>query len=554
MRWLLLFTLLLSADAAEPGYADPATCRPCHAKIFESYKKTAMGRSFAKVDAVPPLTEFRHQPSERFYSVVDRAGTPYLRRVQAGGANVIEKRMDYAIGSGNHSKTYLTLGDDGRFLELPLSWYAEGGGAWSMSPGYDRPDHSDFRREVPGSCLFCHNGYPSQANHGIASGIDCQRCHGPGEAHASGKGGMVNPAKLSLDRQLEVCLQCHLESASRSLPDSIRRFDRTPFSYRPGQPLGDYMLYFDFIKPASDDRITVNNSAYGLMRSQCFLRSAGKLRCTTCHNPHETKTGAEAERQYTQACRGCHQTQHQSSTRDCAGCHMQKRRTEDAVHVVMTDHFIRRHPLDRDLTAPLTERHDRMSGPVRLLYPRSLPDTPDTQLYMAVAQANAPALEAAIAAAQPKHAEPYIALAEAYRKSGQPRKSIAAFERAVELGPNDARPYAGLADLLLGWGEVQRAIAILEPAPARMPEDSSLLNGLSVLYSRQQRFGDALGLLSKAVRVHPDDPLSWLNLGVCLEATGDRRGAEAAYRQAIVLQPDFARARQYLSRISKDKF
>ena len=93
-----------------------------------------------------------------------------------------------------------------------------------------------------------------------------------------------------------------------------------------------------------------------------------------------------------------------------------------------------------------------------------------------------------------------------------------------------------------------------ETALKSMPEDASLLNSLSVLYSRRERFREALGLLSKAVRIAPDDPVSWLNLGVCLEATGDKKGAEAAYRQAIVLQPEFARARQYLGRISKDQF
>ena len=38
-------------------------------------------------------------------------------------------------------------------------------------------------------------------------------------------------------------------------------------------------------------------------------------------------------------------------------CHMPKRRTEDVVHVVMTDHFIERRPPDRDLLANLAERH-----------------------------------------------------------------------------------------------------------------------------------------------------------------------------------------------------
>jgi len=73
-----------------------------------------------------------------------------------------------------------------------------------------------------------------------------------------------------------------------------------------------------------------------------------------------------------------------------------------------------------------------------------------------------------------------------------------------------------------------------------------------VLYARQQRFRESLNLLSKAVRLNPDEPLTWLNLGVALEAKGDRKGAGAAYGQAVTLQPDFALARKYLDRVSKN--
>ena len=536
----LILAATLTAHAAELGYVDPATCRPCHSRIVESYRQTGMGRSFGKAGTLPPLPEFYHQPSGRYYSLVERSGEKYLRRFQAGGANVIEKRIDYAIGSGNHSRTFLHRDARGRLIELPVSWYSERGGYWAMSPGYDRPDHSDFRREVSDSCLFCHNGYPSEANGGLASGIDCQRCHGPGEDHLKSRGHMVNPAKLSSERQMDICLQCHLESASRTLPDSIRRSGRGPFSYRPGAPLGDSILYFDFIKPASGERITVNNSAYGLMKSQCFLRSAGKLKCTTCHDPHAAGPVNE-----TLVCRSCHRAAHEASTRDCAGCHMQKRRTEDAIHVVMTDHFIRRRPLPGDLLAQLQERHDRLSGPVKLLYPER---APDIALYLAMAEASAPALERAFAAAQSTHAEPYFALGEAYRKAGRVEDAIRAYRQAIDRDANDPRSYAALSALLLNRGEPAKAIALLEPALLRLPDDTSLLNSLAVIYARMQRFDDALRLLSKATRVNPDEPLSWLNLGVSLEAKGDRKGAEAAYRQALVLQPDFARAREYLLR------
>ena len=122
--------------------------------------------------------------------------------MEPGSANVIEKRIDYVIGSGNHSRTFIYRNERDKLIELPVSWYSENGGYWAMSPGYDRSDHSDFRREVSDSCLFCHNGYPSESNGGLAMGIDCQRCHGPGEAHAKGKGRIVNPAKLPSDRQI----------------------------------------------------------------------------------------------------------------------------------------------------------------------------------------------------------------------------------------------------------------------------------------------------------------------------------------------------------------
>jgi predicted CXXCH cytochrome family protein len=554
VRWALLLATL-GLRAAEPGYVDPASCRPCHAKIFESYQRTGMGRSFGKADHVPALDRFFHEASLRYYSVVKHEAAYFVRRFEAGGANLLEKRIDYVVGSGNHSQSFLHRNEIGSLVELPISWYSERGGYWAMSPGYDRPDHSDFRRDVPDSCLFCHNGYPSTANGGLALGIDCQRCHGPGEAHVKNQGPIVNPAKLARDRQMDVCIECHLESASRTLPDSIRRFGRTAFSYRPGEPLSGYMIYFDFARPASDDRITVNNSAHGLRRSRCFLRGGGRVTCTTCHDPHQALTGAEAEARYTRICRDCHATEHDAAIRNCTGCHMQKRRTEDAVHVVMTDHFIRRQPLEGDLLAPVAERHDRHTGAVQLLYPESLPDNPESRLYLALAQVSAPAnlredaakLEQAIVAAQPAHSEPYFALAEANRKLNRRAAAIGAYQKAIELGFADARAFVATAELLLETGEVDRAIAIIERALPTFPRDTSLLNTLAVLYGRKQRFEDALRLLSNALHINPDEPLSWLNLGVCRQAKGDQKGAEAAYRKALLLQPDFGRAREYLS-------
>src|SRR6185369_7264485 len=143
-------------------------------------------------------------------------------------------------------------------------------------------------------------------------------------------------------------------------------------------------------------------------------------------------------------------------------------------------------------------------------------------LYLAMADASAPALERAIAAARPAQAEPYFALGEAYRKSGQVEQAIRAYRQAIGRAPNDSRSYGAASTLLLNRGEPEKAIALLEPALSRLPGDTSLLNGLAVLYARMERYDDALRLLSRATQVNPDEPLTWLNLGVSLEAKGDR--------------------------------
>ncbi|HEU0122605.1 MAG TPA: tetratricopeptide repeat protein [Bryobacteraceae bacterium] len=537
MRWGVLLGAL-TLGAAEPGYLDPATCTPCHAEIAASYAKTGMGRSFGRANDVPALTQFDHAASRQRFRVAARSGEWFLERQPFGD----ERRMDYAIGSGNHSRTFVYRNDAGLLMELPVSWYAEGGGKWRMSPGYDRADHSGFQREAGDACLFCHNGYPSAANGGLAQGIDCQRCHGPGEQHVRERGPIVNPAKLSRERRLDVCLQCHMESASRTLPEAVRRPGRGVFSYRPGEPLGDYMTFYAFTEGGGEDRMTVNGAGYGLLQSACFQRSA--MDCVTCHNPHKRQAGDAAH--FTQVCRSCHSNTHEPARDKCIDCHMPKRRTEDAVHVVMTDHRIRRTLPAGDPLAMLPERHDRRSGPVRLLYPATLPDNAETRLWRAMAWGDGKALAAAVAEARPKAAEPYFALGEAMRKEGRKKEAVEAYRRA-----GDAGALALAAELLLTWGNTAGAAALLEPAVRRQPDDTRLLNSLAVAYVARMQVREAMALLTRAVTLRAEEPISWLNLGVCREAGGDKAGAAAAYRTALRLQPELARARQFLERVTR---
>ncbi len=589
----------LQIAGSDAGYVSSDLCAECHREIWDTYRRTGMGRSFARIGEAAALEDYEgkntyyHKASDRYYTMSRKDGKFFQRRHQIGfdgkEANVVEKEINFVLGSGNHSRSYLHQGPDGRLSELPVGWYAENKGYWAMNPGYDRPDQEDFRRQITYQCMFCHNGYP-QIEEGadaagtapvfrgsVPSGIDCQRCHGPGRAHIqamqTGKtpeGTIVNPARLSRERQLELCMQCHLETTSFRLPSAITRYTRGIFSYRPGEPLADYVLHFDQApKSGHDDKFEIAHAAYRLRQSACFQKSNPSMLCTTCHNPHDIPRGEEAARHYTAVCLRCHAdvvqklvaSHRHTASQDCTGCHMPKRRTDDVVHVVMTDHYIQRRKPARDLLAPLAEKietnDNSYRGPVDLYYPPTLQDGAQQELYLAVAQVRQGAnltegtarLEAAIQKYHPAEGEFYFELAEAYRKSGKPEKAIDMFEQTIRRKPDFWPAVQGLGATLARSGRLPQAKETLLKASAMMPENAAVLNDLGLVYIGTGETREAVDVLQKASRIDPDYPDTFNNLGGALLRLGDRAGAEASYRTAIQAQPDFAEAHRNLANL-----
>jgi predicted CXXCH cytochrome family protein len=456
------------------------------------------------------------------------------------------------MGSGARALSYLHQTPEGRLIELPVSWYSQEQ-RWAMAPGFDRAKHPGFTRTVNHKCMFCHNAYPSvspeRARQGwdhdvqfpkqLPAGIDCQRCHGPGGQHVRAaaaaestervRSAIVNPARLTSERQLDVCMQCHLETTTFRLPESYRRFGRGFYSYRPGEALSEYIVHFDHAPGTGhDDKFEIVSAAYRLRQSLCFIKGEGKLTCTTCHNPHKSVSPAMRVSDYRARCFQCHSSkdaeQHRLVTSDfsrsdCVSCHMPKRRTEDVVHVVMTDHQIQRRIPARDLLAPLHEKTDdeqTYRGEVVLYYPKTGVEEALRQIYLGIAQVKEKAnlkmgvemLKQGLLQAKVQAPEPYFELAEAQLALREKAAAERSYLQTLELDPAFVQAENNLGNLLAESGRTHEAI---------------------------EHYRRALKLDARFADVH-------LNLGLTLRGLGDSPAAEESFRNAIRANPLYAPA------------
>jgi predicted CXXCH cytochrome family protein len=551
-----------------------------------------MARGFSRIRRAewPGTGRWYHKASDRYYTMVERDGRFFQRRHQLGfdkrETNALELEAHYVVGSGNHARTFLHRTASGRLIQLPVSWYADRQGYWEMSPGYDRPAHLDFRRVIDAGCMSCHTGYPRTPveddregptfGDSLPDGIDCQRCHGPGQRHIdaiarnevdAARRAIVNPGTLDRERQLDTCLQCHLESTSSPLPFEIRRYEHAPFSFVPGQALGDYFIHFDHAPGSGrDDKFEINSAGYRLRKSACFQQS--QMTCVTCHDPHDAVRGPNAAKRYAAICASCHPAAHPrgvpqlrgtTAGNTCVDCHMPKRRAEDAVHVVMTDHYIQRERPARNLLAARTEADSAREyrGEVVPYYPPKLPQSPENELYLAVAQvqdgsnltAGIQRLQQAIERHRPQRAEFYYELARGYSMARDPDAVMRWCREALQ---RDAGFVPALKELAAAAMTIKRygeAAAALEQAVTWRPADANALADLGNAYLRQERIDQAHSTLERALALDASLPRAHNLMGLALLRKGSASEAETHFREAVRFQPDLAEAHNNLGNV-----
>ena len=362
-----------------------AVCLECH-KEQASYEHTSHRLTSQLASAGSVLGTFRpganvlmisdpgRATSEPglYFKMEEKNGSYYEIAVTGweGTTESRTERIDIVTGSGVRGATYLYWDGD-RLYELPVSYWTDGH-QWINSPGYDNGT-ARFSRPINPGCLECHATYIRALSadpltnlyerESLITGISCETCHGPGAGHvaeqkAGGTSegqGILNPAKFSRDRQVDLCALCH---------NGIQREEIAPaFSYIPGQPLTNYF------KPMPIDTLEhpdVHGNQVGLLqRSKCYL-SSPKMTCSTCHDVHAPERAAAS---YSDRCLTCHRwescgvakTMGHKIASDCIDCHMPFEPTNvivsetgsKVVRAKMRNHWIKVYPDARMPEAPM---------------------------------------------------------------------------------------------------------------------------------------------------------------------------------------------------------
>ncbi|HEV2380440.1 MAG TPA: hypothetical protein VG206_11675 [Terriglobia bacterium] len=454
------------------------------------------------------------------------------------------KKIEYVIGAGENGFGFIVR--RGQYLfEAPLSYYVKRQ-RWELSPGFQLADFG-FGRPILTECLACHSGRvrPISRRNGMYEdspfeelAIGCENCHGPGQLHVDERRrGMplsgdtdtpiVNPAKLPHWLADNICMVCH-EGGDARIPQP----GKAVTDFRPGTPLDRTLAVFSIPQsPRSPGKSPLLGHYSLMILSKCYLDSAGKLGCITCHDPHQRPAGVEAVDYYRQKCLGCHAEQScavslaarmkRVPADDCAGCHMPKQELDAVPHSVLTNHrivarsdeplpeaaFHQTTPALPDLIHLSANGDERVTPvpPVVLLqaYAQLLPEHPEYQK----------SYDAVLGEFAKTGSSDPVVLSELARqdiRDNTPpslKRATGYLWTAIRNGDTEASDYGMLSNLLAADGKQQEAVDLVKRGIELNPYSIRLYRTLVVRYVSLKDYDKALAAMKKELELFPQDSL-----------------------------------------------
>ena len=149
--------------------------------------------------------------------------------------------------------------------------------------------------------------------------------------------------------------------------------------------------------------------------------------------------------------------------------------------------------------------------------------------------------------AEPLAAADALTRADALQSDGHLEEAVTLIQAAAAAAPNDAALWSRLGLLLAEQGRLAAAAAALERACSMNLGDANATYNLARVRLLQNRPQEALDLLDQTVACAADFPAAHTNRGVALLALDRTADAQAAFREAVRLQPRLLEAQRGLA-------
>ncbi len=255
-------------------YVGAMRCAECHANEFAGWKGTAHTKMIR-----PPVTE----GPERTV-LADFTQSSPLRPFEL-------KDVKWVIGSRWKQRFIGEL--DGREVVYPAQWSVQKKEwqPYTAKSDWWWPEHQDWKtRSNFQLCAGCHStGVDAAAQKWAETNISCESCHGPGKEHSDTPklGNIVNPARLSTARSMDICLSCH---QSGKPPNTDYAW---PVGFQPGMELVKFWNAFQPEEGKETEEFWHNGTAHkNRVQGNAFLQSVmhdHDIQCTNCHDMHNAQ-------------------------------------------------------------------------------------------------------------------------------------------------------------------------------------------------------------------------------------------------------------------------
>ena len=177
-------------------YLGRESCKACHLINYWSYMRSGMGLSWDTANQIKSASvvgpdSMLYDPYKNLtYKPFWDGDSLYLKEFRLINGDTVFQRtelVNYVVGSGQHTNSHIYLSGHYAY-QVPFTYYTQEG-RFDFPPGFEAGNNSRFERKIGLECMSCHNALPdfvmgseNKYNY-IPDGIDCERCHGPGEVH-----------------------------------------------------------------------------------------------------------------------------------------------------------------------------------------------------------------------------------------------------------------------------------------------------------------------------------------------------------------------------------